>query len=188
MSRLRIQLRKRIYLGCEGQSEQSYGARLGQIADAAGLHLYFDSDVLQPGGGDPLALVQLAIRRIREKEARRGVFAFRAILLDCDKVGAKPERDAQIRQLSSRNRLHLIWQDPCHDAFLLRHLEGQQTARPITSDLAEQALKGVWAEYQKAMPAVRLAIRIDLHAVRRASSVEAALAAFLDQIGLTPNL
>jgi hypothetical protein len=188
MSRLRIQQRTRIYLGCEGQSEQSYGARLGQIADAVGLHLYFDSDVLQPGGGDPLALVRLAIRRIREKEAKRGIFAFRAILLDCDKMGAKRERDAQIGQLSSRNRLHLIWQEPCHEGFLLRHLDGHQTARPITSDLAEQTLKSVWAEYQKAMPAVRLATRIDLQAVRRACSVEAALAVFLNQIGFTPNL
>lgn len=46
MSRLRIQQRIRIYLGCEGPSEQSYGKRLGEIADAAGLHLYFDCDVL----------------------------------------------------------------------------------------------------------------------------------------------
>jgi hypothetical protein len=188
MSRLRIKQRTRIYLGCEGQSEQSYGARLGQIAEAAGLQLHFDNDVLQPGGGDPLALVQLAIRRIREKEARRGIFAFRSILLDRDKVGLKPERDAQIGQLSCRNRLHLIWQEPCHEGFLLRHLDGHQTARPITSDLAEQALKSVWAEYQKAMPAIRLATRIDLQAVRCACSVEAALAAFLDQIGFTPNL
>ena len=184
MSRLRIQQRTRIYLGCEGQSEQSYGARLSQIADASGLHLHLDNDVLQPGGGDPLAIVQLAVRRIKQKESTRGVFAFRAVLLDRDKWGAAPERDARIDRLSSQNRLHLIWQEPCHEGFLLRHLDGQQTARPITSDLAAQALKCVWAEYEKPMPAVRLATRIDLQSVRRASLVDAALAAFLDQIGL----
>jgi hypothetical protein len=184
MSRLRIQQRTRIYLGCEGQSEQSYGARLSQIAEAAGLHLYFDNDVLQPGGGDPLALVELAIRRVKQKEAKRGVFAFRAILLDRDRIGITPERDAQIGQLENRHRLHLIWQEPCHEGFLLRHLEGHQTARPFTSDLAAQALKAAWAEYQKALPAIHLAGRIDLQSLRRASSVEAALAAFLDQIGL----
>jgi hypothetical protein len=185
MSRLWIQQRARIYLGGEGQSEQSYAARLGQIADSAGLHLYIDNDVLKPGGGDPLALVQLAIRRIKRKESMRGIFALRAILLDRDRWGATPERDAQIGQLSQRHRLHLIWQEPCHEGFLLRHLEGHQTVRPATSGQAEQALKGVWAEYQKAMPAIQLASRIDLAAVRRASLVEAALAAFLDQIGLT---
>lgn len=185
MSRARIPQRTRIYLGCEGQSEQSYGARLSQIADDAGLHLHFDNDVLRPGGGDPLALVQLAIRRIKEREARRSAFAFRVVLLDRDKWGVTPERDAQIGQLSRQNCLHLIWQEPCHEGFLLRHLEGQQTARPITSDLAAQTLKSVWAEYRKPMPAIQLASRIDLLAVRRASLVEAALAAFLDQIGLT---
>ena len=161
MSRLRIQQRTRIYLGCEGQSEQSYGARLSQIAEAAGLHLHIDNDVLQPGSGDPLALVQSAIRRIKEREPKRGDFAFRAILLDRDRWGVAPERDAQIGQLSRQNRLHLIWQEPCHEA-----------------------LKAVWAEYEKPMPAAHLATRIDLQAVRRASLVETALAAFLDQIGL----
>jgi hypothetical protein len=140
MSRLRIQQRTRIYLGCEGASEQGYGARLSQIAEAAGLHLHFDNDVLRPGAGDPLALVQLATRRIREKEAKRGSFAYRAILLDCDKVGVKPERDTQIEPIAKRNRLHLIWQEPCHEGFLLRHLEGCDTARPVTSELASQAL------------------------------------------------
>jgi hypothetical protein len=80
--------------------------------------------------------------------------------------------------------VHLIWQEPCHEGFLLRHLEGHETARPPTSDLASQALKRIWAEYHKPMAALHLAGRIDLEALRRASSVEAALAAFLDQIGL----
>jgi hypothetical protein len=184
MSRLRIQQRTRIYLGCEGQSEQSYVARLSQIAEAASLHLHFDNDVLQPGGGDPLALVELAIRRIKQREAKRTAFAFRAILLDRDKLGVKPERDAQIESLTKRNQLYLIWQEPCHEGFLLRHLEGQQTKRPVTSDLAEQALKAVWTEYQKAMPAMHLASKIDLQAILRASSVESIFKDFLVQIGL----
>jgi len=58
VSRLRPQ-RTRIYFGCEGQSEQSYGKRLNEIADEVSLHLHFDNDVLQPGGGDPLELVRL---------------------------------------------------------------------------------------------------------------------------------
>ncbi len=185
MSRLRIQQRTRIYLGCEGLSEQSYGKRLGEIADAAGLHLYFDCDVLQPGGGDPFTLVQLAIRRIREIEAKRTAFTFRAILLDRDKWGIKPERDAQIEPLARRNRLHLIWQEPCHEGFLLRHLKGHETARPVTSELASQALKRIWAEYRKPMAAMHLTSKIDLRAILRAASAECTFKDFLDQIGLT---
>jgi hypothetical protein len=185
MSRLRIQQRTRIYLGCEGPSEQSYGKRLGEIVEAVGLHLYFDNDVLQPGGGDPLALVELAIRRIKAKEAKRTTFALRAILFDRDKWGIKPERDAQIEPLAKRHRLHLIWQEPCHEGFLLRHIEGHEAARPVTSDLASQALKRVWSEYHKPMAAIHLAVRIDLQAILRAASVESPFKDFLDSIGLT---
>jgi hypothetical protein len=180
-----IPQRKRIYLGCEGPSEQSYGKRLGEIADAAGLHLYFDNDVLQPGGGDPLALVQSAIRKIKETETKRGVFALRAILLDRDKIGVKPQRDEKIWSLAKQNRLHLIWQEPCHEGFLLRHFEGQQDAQPKTSDLALQALKRIWTEYHKPMAAMHLAGKIDLLSVRRASLAEITFKEFLDQIGLT---
>jgi hypothetical protein len=184
LSRLRIQQRVRIYLGCEGQSEQSYGARLGQIADSAGLHLYIDNDVLQPGGGDPLALVELAIKRIAEKERKRGAFSFKAILLDRDKWGQAPDRDRQIAPLLDENGLFAIWQNPCHEGFLLRHFANYETARPATSELAMQELKRVWPEYYKAMPASQLAARIDRAAVRRVSAVEGQFASFLDQIGI----
>jgi hypothetical protein len=185
LSRLRIQQRVRIYLGCEGQSEQSYAARLGQIADSAGLHLFIDNDVLQPGGGDPLALVELAIRRIAEKERKRGAFSLRAILLDRDKWGQTQDRDRQIAPLLAANGLSVIWQNPCHEGFLLRHFEGYETARPATSELAMQDLRRVWPEYYKAMPASQLAARIDKAAVRRASPAEQQFTSFLDQIGMT---
>lgn len=182
MSRLRIQLRARIYLGCEGQSEQSYGARLGQIADGVGLHLHFDNDVL--GGGDPLAIVELAIRRIAQKEARRGRFVHRAVLLDRDRLGLSPERDRQIAPLAQRNDLLLIWQSPCHEGFLLRHFDGHETTNPTANELALQALRRVWPEYRKGMPALELAMRIDLSAIKRAASVEADFRSFLRRIGL----
>jgi hypothetical protein len=181
MSRPRIPQRVRIYLGCEGQSEQSYAARLGQIADSVGLHIHIDNDVL--GGGDPLALVELAIRRMAEKAVRRGRFAHRVVLLDRDKLGLSPERDRRIVPLAEENDLQLIWQSHCHEGFLLRHLEGQGTAQLATSDLALQALRRVWPEYFKGMPAVQLAAKIDLTAVLRASVVETQFAAFLHQIG-----
>jgi hypothetical protein len=170
--RVLIPQRIRIYLGCEGPSEQSYGKRLNEIADATGLHLYFDNDVLQPGGGDPLELVKLAIFRIDQKRRKRGDFAYRAILLDRDKLNQNREWEQQIVRLAQQHELHLIWQDPCHETFLLRHLEGQSTARPLTAALGLQAIKRLWPEYYKGMPAIQLATKIDLQAVRRAGVVE----------------
>ena len=180
-----IPQRIRIYLGREGPSEQSYGKRLNEIADAAGLHLHFDNDVLQPGGGDPLELVKLAISRIDQKRRKRGDFARRAILLDRDKLPQNPEWEKLILRLAQQHELSLIWQDICHEAFLLRHLEQHTSSRPPTADLALQALKKLWPEYFKGMSAAQLAARIDLPAVRRAGSVEPGLAVFLDRIGLS---
>lgn len=183
MSRPRIQQRTRIYFGCEGESEQSYGKRLNEIADSFGLHLHFDKDIPRPGG-DPLQLTQSAIRRIKERE-KHGAFTYRALLIDRDKLGIKPEWAAQIESLAGKHRLHLIWQNPCHESFLLRHLEGQENARPQTTDLASQALKRAWPEYRKPMSAMQLATKIDVQAVLRFGSVEPAFAEFLDLIGLT---
>lgn len=177
-----FQQRKRIYLGCEGPSEQSYGKRLNEIVDAEGLRLFLDCDVL--GGGDPLTMVQLAVKRIREKTKKRGTFAYRAILLDRDRLGQTPDRDGQIPALAIRYGLCLIWQDPCHEAFLLRHFDGQAAARPTSSTLAHQALKRVWPAYEKAMPASELVNRITLAGIQRVCVVEAAFAEFLTRIGL----
>jgi hypothetical protein len=51
----------------------------------------------------------------------------RAVLLDTDRRGQAPQRDMRMVELAQRTRLRLIWQEPCHEAFLLRHLEGCQT-------------------------------------------------------------
>jgi len=48
-----IPLRRRIFLGCEGESEQGYGALLSRIAEEHGLHLAPQILLLRPGGGDP---------------------------------------------------------------------------------------------------------------------------------------
>jgi len=148
------------------------------------LHLHFDNDVLQPGGGDPLELVKLAIYRITQKRRKRGEFAHRAILLDRDKLTENSTWEPQIARMARENQLHLIWQDTCHEAFLLRHLGGQSAARPPNSELALQSLRRLWPEYAKGMATMHLASKIDLEAVRRASSVEPGLAEFLVRIGL----
>lgn len=185
MSRHRIPQRVRTYIGCEGQSEQSYARLLGMVADSVGCHLYIDNDLLQPGGGDPLALVQLAVRRIDRKEKQRGgPFRHRALLLDRDKFGQDPRRDVQVEPLARQNTLSLIWQAPCHEAFLLRHFDGFDTVRPATTDLSYEGLRRVWPGYEKGMPAAQLEKRISLEGIRRACAAEAELASFLRRVGL----
>lgn len=185
MSRGRIAQRVRIYVGCEGESEQSYSKLLGIVAEDVGLHLHLDNDVLQPGGGDPLALVQLAVRRVVWKEGRRGgAFRHRVLFLDRDKFGQDTQRDGRVEPLAQLNKISLIWQNPCHEAFLLRHFEGYSTIQPATSALALMALKRVWPTYDKALPANELAIKIGPAEIRRAGTVDDVFANFLDRIGL----
>jgi len=179
--------RRRVFLGCEGESEQGYGALLSRIADEHGLHLAPQIVLLRPGGGDPLALVQLAVAKIREDERKRGSFSIKAVLLDQDKLGQTPERDRLLYEEATQSNLQLIWQGPCHEALLLRHLPGCQNLRPATTLLAQQELMRRWPEYRKPMSAMRLASRIGFDELIAACGVEPSLCDFLRQCGLLPE-
>ncbi|WP_458438079.1 hypothetical protein [Methylorubrum extorquens] len=118
----RIPQRRRVFLACEGESEQSYGALLSRLINARHARTHLDIVLVQPGGGDPLAIVEQAIRLLNLRARRFGTYTSRAVLLDTDKLGLTPGRDKQIESLADRHSLDLIWQSPCHEALLLRHL------------------------------------------------------------------
>ena len=179
-----IPQRRRLFVGCEGESEQGYVALLARFADQARLAVHLDAVLLQPGGGDPLALVERAAAHADERSERRGAYERRFVLLDRDKYGQAPDRDQRIAALADAAALNLIWQRPCFEALLLRHLEGCAQLRPPSTPLAEAQLRQRWADYEKALPASRLAARLDLAAVKRVAHVEPDLAALLTVIGL----
>src|SRR5271163_2170925 len=128
MKRLRRRLipqRRRVFLGCEGESERGYGALVNRLLETRRQDVHLDIALLKPGGGDPLALIELAVRRITEGERKReSPYVHRAVLLDADRRGQSPARDARIPALAATARLRIIWQEPCHEALLLRHLDG----------------------------------------------------------------
>ncbi|WP_242148894.1 hypothetical protein [Sphingomonas sp. BAUL-RG-20F-R05-02] len=176
--------RKRLFVGCEGESEQGYAVLLGRIADSLRIPVHLDAVLLQPGGGDPLALVQLAIQRAGERSERHGDYERSFILLDDDKLNISPDRDGQIAPLAAQAGLVLIWQHTCHEALLLRHLEGCAQRRPGSTPLALTALIQEWPAYRKGLAAMRLAKKIDHHALSRAALVENKLAELLVAAGL----
>lgn len=176
--------RRRFFVGCEGESEQGYVALLARLAEVARLPLHLDVVLLRPGGGDPLGLVELAAKRAAERSRKHGAYEARFILLDDDKMGVTPARDAQIEGVRAYADLRLIWQSTCHEALLLRHLDGSAQKRPATTALAIAALAQQWPAYRKGMAATRLAERIDQAAVVRAAQVELELAALLTQAGI----
>lgn len=173
-----------IFIGCEGESERGYVAFLGRLAEQAGLAVHLDSMVLQPGGGDPLAIVELAVKRLSQGRRKQTVYAAHFVMLDRDKWGHAPARDAQVVGVAARAGLSLIWQDPCHEAMMLRHLEACAALRPQTTALAETALRQRWPEYFKPMDGAALGRRLDHAAVLRAVAVEPELGLLINMIGL----
>ena len=180
-----IPRRRRVFIGCEGESERSYVAWLREVIDARQLGLHFDAVLLKPGAGDPLKLVELACKRMREGEHKHGIYRWRAVLLDADRRDEVQGGRLAIERCAREAKLRLIWQDPTHEAFLLRHLPGCETLRPPTQE-ATMTLRKRWPGYEKSMPAVQLRLRLDRAGLARALTVEWELAAFLAEVGFSP--
>ncbi len=176
-----IPQRRRIFVGCEGESERGYAARLARILDGEGADIHFDTVVLN--GGDPLSIIDAAIRQASQRGRLREAYAHRVVLLDSDRCEGKSSLREKVVTLAVGAGIRLIWQEPCHEAFLLRHLEGCQTLLPPSTKLAEAKLREFWPEYEKAMSASRLAKQLDRSAFERAAKVERGLCDFLIDIG-----
>ena len=81
-------------------------------------------------------------------------------------------------------RVTLIWQSPCHEAVLLRHLERCQHRRPPTSRESEDQLRSEWPGYVKNFGSDRLSERLDIRALSRVSAHEPQLATLFKLVGL----
>ena len=176
--------KKRFFFGCEGKSEQAYGQLLNKLAQELQVPVYLDAKLLTPGAGNPLALVTRAIKRIKHKEKIRTSYSRRFILLDQDLAPVDSQIAKDTEALARNKNITLIWQIPCHEALLLRHLQGHVDKRPPNSDRAQKALLKAWPEYGKPMTGKKLSRRIRREEVRQAMSVEPELKAFLQIIGL----
>ena len=174
--------RLRVFLGGEGASENSYGVFLHRWMDTQRRDRHLDCEDLR--GGDPLAVIEVAIERIVIKERNHGAYAMRAVLLDSDGLGKQVDRDSQMYLLAARHKLRLIWQRPCHEGFLLRHLEGYENENPPTTADAQLRLAAAWPEYHKAMTASDLARKLSSGNIMRARQVVTEFDDLLSDLGL----
>ena len=187
MSRRRppyIELRRPVYIGCEGASEVGYAGFLQDLIRDANLPVYLHVDELGPGTGDPLSRIEMAVLRLKLLQRKRSAPAERFALLDFDQAERDPQRAERTRKLAADNGITILWQRPCFEAMLLRHLEGKAANRPPDTPGAVKALEKEWPEYKKPMTRANLARRIDRDAVLRAAGVEAELQALLRCIGV----
>jgi hypothetical protein len=177
-------LKRQIYIGCEGASEAGYAALLQDFINEAELPFYLKIDDLGRGAGDPLARVEMAVAHITQQARRRTSPVARFILLDNDQVALDARRAERAQRMADQNNITLVWQDPCFEAVLLRHLPHRATHRPPDSRRAADALLREWPEYQKPMSRSLLARLIDMDAVTRAAAVEPGLAQLLRAVEL----
>lgn len=180
--RPKIERRARIFLGCEGESEQGYGAFLQRLADENSLKVHIVPVNLRPAG-DPLALAEKAVKAFITEQRKSG-FAGKVILLDADRLEEPPDRGRRALELLRREGFTTIWQRPDHEGLLLRHFSGREQDDPPRGR-SMAALQAVWPEYRKNTSAVDLKKKLSLTDVRRASAVVPELAALLALIGLT---
>lgn len=173
-----------IFVGCEGESEAAYVALLQELALTNGAHVHVHIEALTPGAGDPLARVERAVARLERLRARRAPFSQTFILMDSDQLALNRVRADRARREAANAGLRMIWQEPCHEALLLRHLPGRANRRPMNSPDSLQALQREWPDYQKPMTRHDLRRRLDLAAVRQAGAVHADLAELLTVLGL----
>lgn len=185
--RTTIVQRRPIFLGCEGESEQAYGQVLNDLLREARQPFHLVVVNLNPGAGDPIARLRRAEQEISRRRGRRPEFHMKVVLMDSDQVAADAQRRRQAERLAQDLGIRIIWQEPCHEAVLLRHLDGFAQNRPPTSQSAKAALRAAWPDYRKPMTKVELMRRIALDAVQRAADVEPWLSAFLHDIRLLPR-
>lgn len=179
MTRPPRRIRKRIFLGCQGDSERSYGAFLHRIIEQKG-RLHIDAVPLQPGAGDPLATIERALRILKQRETNYGSYLVRAVLLDYDQWGQDKSRDCRVLPLATQHKIQLIWQKPTHEALLLRHVKGCETYKPQTAKESLRRLRAKWSDYEKGVPADYLFGRLTVVDIQRACTVEPDLCDFLN--------
>ena len=174
--------RQRVFVACEGDSEMGYAALLQRRANEAGLAVHLD--IRKCRGGDPLKIVEKAIKELTSRGKRRGAYQAQAIFLDADGRGLSPDRTRKSDRLILDHRLTAIWSHPSFEALLLNHMPDCQRLQPATTSLALRQLQDHWPDYRKGMTVSQLHPRVDLCAIERAAAVSPQLRNFLLKIGL----
>lgn len=180
---MRIPKRARHFIGCEGQSEQSYAKLLGIKAEEEGLWLHLD--IFDAKGGDPLSIVEACIKQHARKVRDAGKFVTSAILLDGDRFGDDLNRDLKARALAGRAGVRLVVMDFDFECHLYRHVDGKQHDH-IGAGNSLNSVKSVWPDYSKPADAKWLNERLTLMDIRRASTTHMEFLAMLQGIGLAP--
>lgn len=159
-----------IFIGCEGQSEMGYAGWLRNLARDRNVPVHLELSDLGRGAGDPLTRIDMAIERIERIERNRERFVGKYLFLDTDQLADNLFRAEQARRRAQDRGISVIWQEPTHEGFLLRHFANCHTRRPPDKQTADQALSREWANYSKPSTAKDIEGRLAIDGARRVAA------------------
>jgi hypothetical protein len=173
MTRRKIPQKHRVFVGCEGASE------IGYVTFLNGLFPHCHFDTLDLGeAGDIFECIKESTKYINNCRIKREPYERRFIFLDSDTIGSQHDQQ-RAEQLATYNNIDIIWQDPCHEALLLRHFDGQQNSQPPDCASAERNLRRHWPDYEKGLASQKIRKKLTKEHVIRAARAEPHLNRFL---------
>ena len=170
-----------VFVAGEGLSEQGYGRWIGRLGAVYGVPIAVRAEGLH--GGDPLDLVNQAVRKLRIAERRGAKYPIRSLFLDHDTFGKNPENDQLAIEIAQDKGFFLIQQMPCHEGFLLAHFDDCPNPIPNNPPEAMAILKQIWPNYSKGMDAIRYGSVLSVGHLERARQRVRELDDLLSAIG-----
>ena len=175
------QAKQPVFVACEGKSEHGYIRWLNRLAEDDGLFIALDPRDMK--GGSAATILENAVRFLKRSAGRSRIYHKRYLFLDRD-LSANTERDLNlVERKAERNGFGIIWQQICHECFLLKHFSETQNRNPSTANDCMDALNGIWPQYRKGLDAARYDSRMGMEDLIRARGNLPDLDAFLNDIG-----
>lgn len=173
-----------VFIGGEGRSEIAYAGWLRNLARDRAIPVHLELRDLEQGAGDPYTRIEMAIQLVERIERNREPFAGRYVFLDTDQIDGDRDRANRACRHARDHNFTVIWQQPTHEAFLLRHLPGRHMKQPPDKRAADAALAKDWPDYRKPFTSQQLEQRLALDGAIRVAERLPELAELLRLIGL----
>lgn len=174
-------IKRAIYVACEGKSETGYVRWLNRLADAHGVPVAFTARDMK--GGAPTAIVDNAMRFLRGNAGGSRIYRGKYLILDSDIALISQHELDRAKQIAEKHSFGIVWQQVCHECFLLKHFSQTERLNPSIANECSRALLGVWPAYRKGMDATEYEKHLSIEHLARGRGNLPELDAFLNDIG-----
>ena len=175
------QVKRPIFVACEGKSETGYVRWLNRLAGVKGIPVAITAKDMK--GGAPSAIAEGAVRFLRRGDGGPRTYLGKYLFLDRDPSVNSRQELARAVQIAEKHLFGVVWQRICHEGFLLKHFSETEYRNPTNAKACETALFGVWPDYRKGLDAIGYESRLTLDHLARARGNLPDLDFFLNEIG-----